>query len=85
MFPIQSNINFLFDPEALDGIFGEDKQQFVKLVDGLIDFRAEFIARCTILIRQPAGNAVGFEIGREFGDEWLVVGGVTDDAGVVMG
>ena len=55
------------------------------MTDGLVNLRTQFVTKFDILFCQPAGNAVGFEVGIELEDKRLVFGGVAQHAGVIVG
>jgi hypothetical protein len=69
---------------ALDGMLGEDQDQFIVAVDGLINFVAVVVTRDEFMGRKPARNVILPEIRVESLGDGLILVGVADKQGMIL-
>jgi hypothetical protein len=63
-------------------VWRQDQQEFVMEADGFVDLLVELAASLDIVRGKPAADTFGLEIGMEAVSEVLILGGVTDEAGI---
>jgi hypothetical protein len=62
LLPLESSLDFFLNPLALNRVLGEDKDQFVMSVNGLVNFVAVVVAWHELMGSEPAGNVLFAEI-----------------------
>src|SRR5438270_3021078 len=83
-FFLESCFNFVFHPGTCEGVLGQQQQELLLKINGLIDTRANFVANLHIFGSEPTPHAVILEISVEATSKRLILAGVGDKAGVVL-
>src|SRR6266849_2154978 len=83
-FSLKGQFHLSLDPITFDSMFGENQQQFVLPLDGLVDLGAHLVTDSEIMGRKLAGDTLALQISMQLFGKCLIFGGITQDTGVIV-